>query len=272
MSQKAAKDDNLKSVRELIAERPEIDNSAVFEQLRGIQDSLWNKITDRFSDLRLDPSTSKLQPYHSLDNEAHGNLAGYVGSDVDWGVCSWVGNPARSFCNLHITVWMRPEHRIPHLAMACGTFPVFFFLLDYIPRVEPTVYPEYMQKYLEPANKRYLELNDDERFMPFISQSVFVRSAVSSIGYNFISQPGTVGSVEKFDELSHEFFDRWLKWSQEEDRFDEGIRDDVAKRDLAIRKNTAELDPANVVVEKMYGEDLTRQLVRGLWGGDRELD
>ena len=40
--------DNLKSVQQLIAERPDIDNSAVFARLRGLQDDLWAKITRRF--------------------------------------------------------------------------------------------------------------------------------------------------------------------------------------------------------------------------------
>ena len=269
MGETGTKKDNLKSVKELINERPDVDNTRVFEQLRSIQDKLWSKIEKRFPDLHMDESTREIQPYHSLDGSAHGNLAGFTGKEVDWGVCSWVGNPALSFCNLHITIWMRSHTYLPHLAFACGTFPVFFFLLDYIPRVEPTVHPEYMNKYMEPANERFLSLNDDERFSPFISQSVFVRSAVSSIGYNFISPPGTPGTVETFDEVSGEFFDRWLKWSEEDDDVPESDRSALGERDLAIRRNTAELDPANVVVEKMYGKELTDRLVRGLWGGDR---
>ena len=123
---------------------------------------------------------------------------------------------------------------------------------------------------MEPANEGFLKLNDDDRFSPFISQSVFVRSAVSSIGYNFISPPGTPGTVETFDEVSGEFFDRWLKWSEEADAVPEGERAGLANRDLTIRRNTAELDPANVVVEGMYGKELTGKLVKGLWGGDRK--
>lgn len=270
MSESAAKKDNLKSVKELIAERPDVDNTEVFEQLRAIQDKLWAKIEKRFPEMQMDESTVPLQPYHSLDNSAHGSLAGFSSNEVDWAVNSWVGNPALSFCNMHITIWMKSHTYLPHLAFACGTFPVFFFLLDYIPRVEPTVYPEYMNKYMEPANESFLKLNDDERFSPFISQNVFVRSAVSSIGYNFISPPGTPETVETFDEVATEFFDRWLNWSENEDNVPENRQKELAKRDLTIRRNTAELDPANVVVEKMYGKDLTQTLVRGLWGGDRK--
>jgi hypothetical protein len=269
MSETAARPDNLKSVKELIAERPAVDNTEVFQQLRAIQSNLWARITARFPDLTMDDSTREFQPYHSLDKSAKGELAGYTSREVDWAVCSWVGNPQQSFCNMHITVWMKPHTRLPHLAFACGTFPVFFFLLDYIPRVEPTLEPAYLQKYLEPANARYLEMQKDKRFMPFISQSVFVRCAVSSIGLNFIAPPGAPGAVETFAQLADEHFTRWLDWSNQADGAPPEQQAAIAARDLAIRRNTAELDPANIVVEKIYGKELVDKLVKGLWGGDR---
>lgn len=270
MSEAAMRTDNLKSVVELIAERPAIDNSDVFEQLKSIQAGLWEKIANRFPDLTLDSSTKEFHPYKSLDGAAQGVLSGYTSAEIEWAVCSWVGNPKMSFCNLHITIWMKPDSYLPHLAFACGTFPVFFFLLDYIPRVEPTVHPEYLKKYQQPSNERFLQINNDKRFMPFISQSVFVREAVSAIGMNFISPPNTAGTIETFAELADEHFDRWLAWSTEAETIPEEKRTEIAFRDLAIRRNTAELDPANVLVEKIYGKELVDKLVKGLWGGSRK--
>jgi hypothetical protein len=269
MSETATRTDNLKSVRELIAETPNFDNTETFERLRKIQDKLWSKITNRFPDLTMHESTLQFQPYHSLDGSAEGNLEGYTSKEVDWAVCSWVGNPKLSFCNLHITIWMKEHSYLPHLALACGTFPVFFFLLDYIPRVEPTVYPEYMKKYCEPANAAFLEMQADKRFMPFISQSTFVRFAVSGIGINVITPPNTDGTADKFEELANAHFDRWLDWSKNPDVVPSEKQAEIAFRDRAIRRNTAELDPANVVVEKIYGKELMDGLVKGLWGGDR---
>ncbi|NJM53750.1 MAG: red chlorophyll catabolite reductase, partial [Blastocatellia bacterium] len=109
------------------------------------------------------------------DGSAKGDLKGFTSDEIEWGVCSWVGNPKLSFCNLHITIWMKEHTYLPHLAFACGTFPVFFFLLDYIPRVEPTVHPDYMQKYLEPANERFCKcskINDLCRL--FLNRLLFV--------------------------------------------------------------------------------------------------
>ena len=269
MSETATKTDNLKSVKELIAETPNFDNTETFEKLRAIQQKLWAKITNRFPDLKMSEATRQFQPYQSLDGSASGELAGYTSEEIEWAVCSWVGNPKLSFCNMHITIWMKEHTYLPHLAFACGTFPVFFSLLDYIPRVEPVVHPEYMKKYLAPSNERYLQMQNDKRFMPFISQSAFVRFAVSAIGMNFISPPNTEGTVEKFDELANEHFDRWQDWSKIPDVVPPEKRAEIAARDLAIRRNTAELDPANALVEKIYGKELTDALVTGLWGGDR---
>jgi Red chlorophyll catabolite reductase (RCC reductase) len=267
MSETAERTDNLKSVVELIAERPTVDNSDVFERLKSIQTSLWTKIENRFPDLELAESTKQFQPYQSLDGNAKGDLKGFTSSEIEWAVCSWVGNPKMSFCNLHITIWMKSHTYLPHLAFACGTFPVFFSLIDYIPRVEPVINPEYMNKYFEPSNERFLQMQQDKRFMPFVSQSTFVRFAVSPIGMNFISPPNTEGTVDQFEELANEHFDRWLDWSRETDEIPSEKRAEIAARDLAIRRNTAELDPANVVVEKIYGKELVDGLVKGLWGG-----
>jgi len=267
MTDTAARTDNLKSVAELIAERPAIDNTATFNKLRDIQERTWAKITARFPDLVMSDATRQFQPYQSLDGSAKGNLAGYRSSEIEWAICSWVGNPSQSFCNLHVTVWMKEGTDLPHFAFACGTFPVIFFLLDYIPRVEPQINPAYQQKYLQPANAKYLELMNDKRLSPFISQNVHVRCAVSAVGLNFIAPPEAEGVVELFREAADQHVDRWLDWSRGAAPVPENERPAMAARDLAIRRNTAELDPANSVVEKLYGVELTSGLVKGLWGG-----
>ena len=267
MSETAARADNLKSVVELIADRPAVDNTATFERLRAIQMKAWSKITERFPDLKMSEATLEFQPYQSLDGSAKGELAGYTSSEVEWAVCSWVGNPSQSFCNMHVTVWMKEHTYLPHLAFACGTFPVIFSLLDYIPRVEPQIHPDYQQKYMQPANAKYLELMNDKRLMPFISQSLHVRCAVSPVGLNFIAPPDSPDAVDIFEVAADEHIDRWIDWSRGADAVPESAQAAMAARDLAMRRNTAELDPANVVVEKLYGVELTRGLVKGLWGG-----
>jgi len=260
--------DNLKSVRELIAERPDLDNTATFLQLRAIQDEVWAKIAARFA-LDRDASTLPFESYASPDGAATGTLQGYTGPEMDWAIKSWIGNPARSFCNLHITLWLGPQTRVPHFGLACGTFPVIFFFLDYLPRLDVRLQPEYMDRYLQPVNERFLQLQADTRLKPFISQTTFVRAAVSPVGLNFIAPPNTPGVVETFRDCAHEMVDRWLGWMNDPEVVPEAERAALAADDLALRRNIAERDPANVVAEQIYGKAMADSLVRGLWGGDR---
>jgi hypothetical protein len=260
--------DNLKSVRELMAERPDLDNTATFLQLRAIQDEVWAKIAARFA-LHRDGSTTGFESYTSPDGAATGTLQAFTGPELDWAVKAWIGNPARSFCNLHITLWLGPQTRVPHFGLACGTFPVIFTFLDYLPRVDVRLQPEYLDQYLQPVNERFLQLQADQRVKPFISQNVFVRAAVSPVGLNFIAPPNTEGVVEQFRTHAHEMVDRWLGWVDAAAAVPEAERAALAADDLALRRNIAERDPANVVAEQIYGKAMADSLVRGLWGGDR---
>ena len=65
--------------------------------------------------------------------------------------------------------------------------------------------------------------------------------------------------------------DRWLQWVDEAEPVPAEERAALAETDLLMRRNIAERDPANVLGERLLGADLTNKLVRGLWGGDREL-
>ena len=76
MSETATKTDNLKSVVELIAERPAIDNTETFERLKAIQNKLWAKITNRFPDLKMAEATRQFQPYQSLDDKRERRTCG----------------------------------------------------------------------------------------------------------------------------------------------------------------------------------------------------
>jgi hypothetical protein len=264
--------DHLKTVADLIRERPNIDNTAVFDRLRGIQAALFARIAERFP-LTLDPGTAPVRDYHSLDGNATGHMETYAapGGDrpgLDWLVYSWVGNPALSFCNMHLTAWLGPETDVPHFAFAAGTFPVTFFLVDFIPRREPILNPDYVSRYFRPVNERFMKLHAEPRVKPFVSQDPFTREAVSQVGLNFIAQPG-IAIDDMIEESAHDYLDRWLGWLAEADPVPAAERAALAARDLAVRRNSAEGDPANIVVQRMYGAALTERLVRALWGGDR---
>ena len=46
---------------------------------------------------------------------------------------------------------------------------------------------------------------------------------------------------------------------------------ELAERDLFIRRTICERDPANIVVDKLFGDELGQYLVKTLWGGTRTL-
>jgi hypothetical protein len=262
--------DNLKSVRQLIDEQPDVDNTAVYEQLCAIQDELWGRLRARFS-LVPDASTERFQPYTSPDGSASGTLAAWSGPEMDWAVYGRVGNPAKSFCNLNINVWLGPQTRVPHLMFQFGTFPVPFFYMDYFPRVHFLTTPGYMDHYFDQANAQFLELMKDERLEPFISQSTYVRALMSPVALCFIARPDATGLVELIRANATQFFDRWLAWVDDAEPVRRQDYAELARRDLELRRHAAERDPANVVPERIYGTELASAVVRALWGGQRVL-
>jgi hypothetical protein len=262
--------DNLKSVSQLVDEQPNVDNTALYNELCAIQDELWGRLRNRFS-LVADASTARFQPYTSPDGTASGTLAAWSGPEVDWAVYGRVGNPAKSFCNLNINFWLGPQTRVPHLMFQFGTFPAPFFYMDYFPRVHYLTTPGYMDRYFDQANAQFIELMKDPRLKPFISQSTYVRALMSPVALCFIAERGTPGIADSIRANATRFLDRWLAWVDDAEPVRRHDYADLAHRDLELRRHAAERDPANVVPERIYGTALASACVRALWGGERKL-
>jgi hypothetical protein len=75
--------------------------------------------------------------------------------------------------------------------------------------------------------------------------------------------------IELMRDLVHERVDAWLGWLDEAEPVAADRRAALAERDLTIRRNVAERDPANVLGVRFFGEETTERLVRSLWGADR---
>lgn len=262
--------DNLKSVRQLLDEQPNVDNTALYGQLCAVQDDLWARLRARFS-LVADGSSQRFQPYTAPDGSASGTLAAFSGPEVDWAVYGRVGNPAKSFCNLNINVWLGPQTRVPHLMFQFGTFPAPFFYMDYFPRVHFLTTPGYMDRYFEPVNAQYTALMKDPRLTPFISQSTYVRALMSPVALCFLADRDGDGLLDLIRTNAHEFMERWLSWVDEAEPVRRQDYAELAHRDLELRRHAAERDPANVVPERIYGTAVASAVVRALWGGDRKL-
>lgn len=259
----------VKSLLELVDERPEVDNREVFDQLWNILAELRAKLDARFS-LTVDPSTADLQPYYSLDSKAKGFLSAFSGPEIDWFTHTWIGTPQTSFTNMHLTVWLGPHIRVPHFGMALGTMPDIFMYIDYVPRADLMIDLDYLDSYYEPVNDSYVELRKDARFSPFVSKNLYMRQSQSAASHCYLVPPSNE-TIAIIRNLAHSMMDRWLAFVDAAPPVPAAERAALAARDLHMRRSIADRDPANVIGVRLFGESLSNRLVRGLWGGDRQL-
>ncbi len=240
-----------------------IDDASLFKRLWDLSGELRQKLETRF-ELHPDPSTANLTAYYSPISEARGSLNAFFGPEIERLVHSWLRNPESNFSNMHLTIWLGQQIRVPHLAFAFATLPEMFFYIDYLPRTDPLFDLEYLDRYYERANRTYLALQDDSRLSPFISRSHFIRQVLSSVSPCFTAS-NTEESFELLRKVAHEMLDRWLIWVNEAEPVPKEERAALAERDLFMRRAIAERDPANRLVVQMFGSELTNILVRALW-------
>lgn len=262
-----------KSTRSLIDEidaRPAVDNQKTFETLWGILGELFAKVSDRF-ELTADPSTADLQPYEAIDGSGSGGyLSTFAGPDIDWLVFSWVGNPKMSFTNMHLTISLASKYDAPNLGLAFGTTPDLFMYMDYVPRVDMTANPDYMDKYYSEINEEHLHLHDNSELSTFISRDMYMRVTQTPASICFTAADSDE-SMTTLRESAHKLFDQWLANVEKSAILAEADRPAQAARDEFIRKEIALRDPMNEMVERMYGKELSSKLVNALWGGERQL-
>ncbi|GJM42274.1 MAG: hypothetical protein DHS20C20_25560 [Ardenticatenaceae bacterium] len=260
--------DTTQSIAEMVDERPSVNNQAVFDALWGITTELKEKVFARFA-LTPDPCSAKFQPYGE-DDKPRGFLSTFAGTEIDWLVYSWVGTPGTSFTNMHLTINVGPQVKVPHFGFALGTAPDIFMYMDYLPRVDVWADATYADKYLQPANERFLQLRNDGRFSPFVSQDMSMRLYQSPTSHCYMVPP-TDETLALIRETAHEMLDRWIGWFDDAAPVPEADRPALAARDLYMRQTICERDPANAIADRLFGEANAAELVQTLWGGNRTL-
>lgn len=259
-----------KSVVELIAESPDVDNQAPFEALWKIFAELRSKIDARF-ELKLDPSCESFQSYSNDEGQGQGTINALTGPEMDWMIHSWMGTPQSTFTNMHLTAWLGPQINTPHLWMAMGTIPDLFLYFDYGPRADLCLDTPYLDKYYGEVNERYMDIQNTPDLPQFISQDLLTRQFISPTGICLAGVKPTAEVMEEISTLAHEHLDRWLGWVEAAEPVPVEDQPALAKRDLYIRRTIAERDPANQVATDLYGEEMKDSLVETLWGGARKL-
>ncbi|MBB5873341.1 hypothetical protein F4553_006775 [Allocatelliglobosispora scoriae] len=262
--------ETLQHVEDMVDNSPVIDVHDTFHQFQEILAELRAKIDARF-ELHRDPSTLELEAYGDYPDGAGGSLAAYSGPEVDWMVHSWIGNPNASFANLHLTVWLGPQIRVPHLGIALLVWPGGWFYVDGVPRTNMVVDGDYYDRYYAPLDADWLTLRNDPEFEYFVSRAGFIRASLSPTAYcySFERSERNIGVVRQ---VLTDYVDRWLRWVDEAEQVPADEREAQAATDLAIRRNIADRDPANVMGVRLFGQETTDKLVRALWGGDRQSE
>jgi hypothetical protein len=257
------------SVVDLVNSDPTRNNRKTFDALWAITNALFDKVKARF-DMTMDPCTADLQPYAGKDGAA-GFLSAYSGSEIDWLIHSWTGNPEASFTNMHLTINLGPQIDVPNFGFALGTIPDLFWYMDTMPRRELVTDPDYVDQYWSgPANDAYIQQMATEGFHPFVSRDTYTRVALSPNAFVY-SAPITDANIASIETASHICLDRWLGWVDAAEPVIPGARAAMAQRDLFMRRTICERDPANAIAERLFGKDLTDRLVSTLWGGTRTL-
>lgn len=260
---------NLKFVQEFLDEAGPTDVSATFADWTALVDRLATKVKNRF-ELHRDPSTDALESVVT-ENGPKGTIRGYTGPEIDWMIHSHMENTAVGFVNVHLTIWLGPQVRVPHFGMALGAFPQGWLFLDSVPRTYLMNDPEYFDKYYAPLNEEWEKVHAENDWIEkFVSRDAFVRASLSPTAMCFMA-PGDDRLTELVTGIAERHLDRWLQWVDEAERVPEEEQAELAALDLNIRRNIAERDPANVVGERFFGPDMTKTMVSALWGGDRTL-
>lgn len=258
----------LTSIEEMFDSAPRTDRQSDFDALWALTGELFERVKKRFV-LSLDPSCKDLMPYQGVDG-ASGYLSSWAGPEVDWLTHSWTGNPKATFTNMHLTIGLGPHIDAPHLGFALGTTPDFFVYMDYLPRCDLWTRPDYADKYYGKANQAYLAMQANKNFRPFVSRDFYTRAAQSpaSLCYGATVNAENMATIRK---VSHSHLDHWFEMLDKATAVTGAARAALAERDLTIRRTITERDPANIVVEKLFGKDLGRRLVGQLWGAARQL-
>ncbi|MBM9459187.1 hypothetical protein JK386_04680 [Nocardioides sp. zg-536] len=260
----------LKSVREFYDEAPPTDISELFATWMDLVDGLKDKVADRF-ELKRDPSTLPLESFGGENGGPTGRIRGYVGPEIDWMIHSHMENAKVGFANIHLTIWLGPQVKVPHFGLALGAFPQAWIFVDSVPRTNLLVDTDSYDRYYGPLNAEWEQVQQENDFLkPFVSRSGFVRASLSPMAHAYTA---TIDerTTELVTKLAHDHLDRWLGWVDAAEKVPAEEQAALAAADLATRRNVAERDPANEMGDRFFGKELTEQLVRSLWGGDREL-
>lgn len=246
----------------------DLDHATLFEQLQSILSQLYGEVTQQLT--FFSQPEQPLQSFSSLDGSVTGSISTLTGRELDWLVYSWMNAKQMRFSAMRLTLWLNSLIEVPHLAFEFGTRPDPFFYIDYIPRVDLWSDLSYTERYYTPMNATYLALRDNPNLSLFVSKALYVRQTQSPTSLCF-SCPATEDTLSLLRNTAQEMCSRWLTWVKQAEPVPDDRQAALAERDLLIRRTIAERDPDNAIAVKLFGAELTDQMVCLLWNKEHDV-
>lgn len=240
----------------------DLDRPILLERLQGILSELYAQITHH---LPVQSNTDPLlENFSSPDGQVTGSLQTYAGEAIDWLVYSWLDAAPMQFSTMRLSIWLGPQIQVPHLVFEFGTVPNLFFYVDYIPRIDLWTDLSYTERYYSAAHATYLDLRNDPTLSLFVSKALYIRQ-IQSPAHLCFTCPNTEASLTLIQNTAQSMCDRWLTWVDQAEPIPSAAQPNLAQRDRQMRQISAERDPGNAAIVKMFGEEFADRLVGALW-------
>ncbi len=249
-----------KTIIQFLEENPDVDVSKAWERCWGILSDIKEKIAARFPDLEKDPSCEGREYYTSPDEAFEGSFNAWSSPKCEWLVNSWLGNRKASILDMNATAFLGPDTDVPHFVMVFGTIPKLFFYFDFTPRVNLLTNEDYLKKYYDADNQDYLALRGHENFQWAVSHGTYMR-ALNNPSTQSLSADLTDENIDILEKYAYNALDRWFGWLDNAEPVPEEKRAELQKNDHTIRRLGYELDPMNVLAEKVFGEGKVEEMI-----------
>ncbi len=173
-----------------ISDDGDLDDQATFDALWSILSAQEERVAQRFA-LEADSTYADLAGFAG-ESGWRGHFHAAAGTDMDWMVRSWSGDPGAGVTSMQLTAWLGPHVDVPHLSFRWGTLPELWFNQDYVARRDVAVDQEYLRRYYGPTNERFLELKADEGLSFLTNRALAARQHISHTAFCFICEDARV--------------------------------------------------------------------------------
>ena len=170
---------------------------------------------------------------------------------------------------MNLQVWLGPHIDVPHLVLVFGTVPNVFHFSDVVPRRDPMVDVDYLNKLLR-AREREVARPPRRRPVPLVGQPRHLHAGLQLADRQLLH--GDLlrrRSRRALREAVRDRVDTWLQWVRDAEPVPVEERAALRERDHMVRKYGYTMDPMNELSKKFLGEQRVNELVATRAGLDQ---